>query len=371
MKKTLGFIGVGLVLLLSAFSAGGQGKSVELKIGVKDLKERNLSDIAEKVEYIQLETTEQSLIGKMKNVLINNHSIYIIRPEREVLQFSKNGKFLRKIGSIGKGPHEYIYASCATDGENLYLLSPEARILKYDRNGKFVEEVNLRKKWKLGENRGLSSFSVMNFTCWKNHFLFMGAQLFVPDSDGGFNNYTKLLVTDMNYHVQDSFLLRDYHIPAMAIHIAGSTEFFCNHGNELSIFPFSISKATAQDDTLFLYQERKIIPGAVCHFENAERDEEGVPAIVLRNMAEVGPYCFIWYRHGTKGNNLYAYNRKSGNTFHTNALKDDFHHTGDVILNNTQDGQLYFKKEGYELEGIFDGVNEDSNPFIFIVTLKQ
>jgi hypothetical protein len=70
-----------------------------------------LSEIAENVEYIPLETTDSTLIGDLVRKIVNtDNRIYLLNSglESEILCFNTNGKFYFKINRSGRGPEEYL-----------------------------------------------------------------------------------------------------------------------------------------------------------------------------------------------------------------------------------------------------------------------
>lgn len=83
-------------------------------LDLKDLtdkrKEVFLSQLATKITYVPLETTTKFLIGE-KNVHVKPCGEYIFVSEhgKPVGIFDRTGKFMRKIGTIGKGPGEYNF----------------------------------------------------------------------------------------------------------------------------------------------------------------------------------------------------------------------------------------------------------------------
>lgn len=92
-----------------------------------------LSDFAENIEYIPLQTTESSLIGPftLKTLNIDNR-IYILNSglEGEILCFDIDGKFLFKINNKGRGPEEYDFVTdfdVSYDNKNLTILSSSTR----------------------------------------------------------------------------------------------------------------------------------------------------------------------------------------------------------------------------------------------------
>jgi hypothetical protein len=92
-------------------------------------KVTKLSDIAEDIEYIPLQTTANSLIGPfILKIIMRDNRIYIRNSglDREILCFDINGKFLLKINNIGRGPEEYSSANdfdVSSDNKILVILS--------------------------------------------------------------------------------------------------------------------------------------------------------------------------------------------------------------------------------------------------------
>ncbi|MBN1790741.1 MAG: 6-bladed beta-propeller [Bacteroidales bacterium] len=76
----------------------------------------NLSEIAEKVEYIPLETSDSSLLRDIYNLGVTNE-YYFIKNDWDILKYDKNGKFVNTLSRSGKGPEEAMARSFAIDGE--------------------------------------------------------------------------------------------------------------------------------------------------------------------------------------------------------------------------------------------------------------
>lgn len=188
----------------------------------------------------------------------------------------------------------------------------------------------------------------------------------MPSPDGGLDNTTQLLVADKSFMPKDSFLLRNYNIPSMAVSFPGSPSFFSAYDGNLCIFPPSITPKTYVNDTLFIYHQDKLDRLAVFHFEGVENNERGVPELWLRTLNASPRFLFADY------GNMFCYDRKTGESY--NALKgftDDFYHTENVMLRPCMNGLYYFTKNGYELTDKIEGVDENSNPVLFWVKLKE
>ncbi len=98
------------------------------------------------LRFIQLETTEESMIGEISDIYISSDNIYILDKNnlKTVLSFSKDGEFLTKYGSIGRGPGEFSYVkSFIVDEESqqIELLVPPNHIMIYNIQGELIDEI--------------------------------------------------------------------------------------------------------------------------------------------------------------------------------------------------------------------------------------
>ncbi len=69
----------------------------------------NISEIADTVEYIPLETMDESLVGKLKNnnIFFERGLFYLILESGEIALFNYNGLYIRRFDKLGRGPGEY------------------------------------------------------------------------------------------------------------------------------------------------------------------------------------------------------------------------------------------------------------------------
>lgn len=82
------------------------------------------SDVYSKIEYIPLETTDETLIAEITNleVLENGDLLVFDLTKGAVILFDKTGKYIRHIGHKGKGHNEYMFP----------------KLMKYDKYSKQV-----------------------------------------------------------------------------------------------------------------------------------------------------------------------------------------------------------------------------------------
>ena len=70
----------------------------------RDIK---LSDIADEVQYIPLETNSECILSKGYTIVPTKDYFFIADGEKPLFVFDREGKFVRKIGKVGKGPGEF------------------------------------------------------------------------------------------------------------------------------------------------------------------------------------------------------------------------------------------------------------------------
>jgi hypothetical protein len=73
-----------------------------------------LSEVAENIEFVQLETTDECVIGKSYRLFFSDRYIIVSDWQQNNLLFlfDRTGKYIRKTGDRGQGPGEYLSVSC-------------------------------------------------------------------------------------------------------------------------------------------------------------------------------------------------------------------------------------------------------------------
>ena len=101
-----------------------------------------LSEVGTDIIYLPLETRNDNLLRKIRKIEITESFIFV-SDKRNLLQFTKNGEFIRQIGKIGKGPGEYISILNFSVNEkaNTIILLGEYRFMKYNLQGNFIRRI--------------------------------------------------------------------------------------------------------------------------------------------------------------------------------------------------------------------------------------
>ena len=111
--------------------------------------DNKLSTIAEKIEFVHLSFVPPAPPideTKILDVAISEKYIFLLGVY-DILQYDRNGKFIRKIGRRGQGPQEYIrLTSFQLDEQNDLIFATDIagqKIQVFDFNGKYVKKIPL------------------------------------------------------------------------------------------------------------------------------------------------------------------------------------------------------------------------------------
>ena len=100
--------------------------------------------LANDVFFIKLETTGNSLIGEISQILFTSDKIIVVDREiaKTICVFDKSGKFLNNIGRLGEGPEEYIdirHIALSNDSSMIVINNNTDQLKYYTLSGKFVK----------------------------------------------------------------------------------------------------------------------------------------------------------------------------------------------------------------------------------------
>jgi hypothetical protein len=111
---------------------------VNLERDINNISSIPLSYLGSKLEYIPLETDSASLMRRISDISVSDSFLFVSDYYR-LLLFNRDGKFIRQIGSSGRGPGEYSRIrgfDIDVDNEEVYILVGR-KVLVYNFNGLF------------------------------------------------------------------------------------------------------------------------------------------------------------------------------------------------------------------------------------------
>lgn len=105
-----------------------------------------ISEIAQEVEYIPLQTADSVLVGGIERLIVWDDKFYIWDQLTEaVFCFNSKGKFIHKIQKRGEGPDEYPRITDFTMdmvNGNIYIYSDRSKsVYAYTEQGEFIEKI--------------------------------------------------------------------------------------------------------------------------------------------------------------------------------------------------------------------------------------
>lgn len=108
-----------------------------------------LSEIAEDVTVIPLETADTLMVGDLYGALnfvaYENGQLYILDKNRTIWIFDKKGKFVNKFNRKGRGPEEFPEASgfeVEPETGNIVVFAPGGRFYEFSKEGSFLKTVD-------------------------------------------------------------------------------------------------------------------------------------------------------------------------------------------------------------------------------------
>jgi len=143
IKILLGFL-LSTSLIIGQDLPGNQKLQViDISSGYNTNKTLKLSDIAQSVEYIPLETKPDALISKVSQVALSNDHLFVLDEKvNKLFVFGRNGRYITTVGRFGKGPGEFqrlYHFEVNPDLNIIYLFDLGShKILKYDYDGSYL-----------------------------------------------------------------------------------------------------------------------------------------------------------------------------------------------------------------------------------------
>jgi hypothetical protein len=172
------------ILVILTYSCTPQNVSLyEFDPRSLDENKITLTEIADDIYYIPLDNSYP--LGVIyDNIEFINKTIYISAKDIGVLVYNKNGQALKKIGSIGRGPGEYVYNYLFTVDENaeiVYLWDSGNIIKVYSKNGQFLRSFSLNE---FGDIDVIKSYDSKLYVFFQIQFENSKYKWIVVDSNG-------------------------------------------------------------------------------------------------------------------------------------------------------------------------------------------
>jgi len=389
-----------------------------------------LSEVAEKLEIVPLEMTDESVLSDITEMQVTDHNIWIDHGrEFYIYRFSRSGKFLNRIGSIGQGPGEYVnYLTFLVDEDKkeVYIFSTNNGVLVYDFEGGFKKQISdfqtmvgmfssIYKQYILNDHK---FFAIQNFGLYRS-----------VDKD----SLWSFVSLDDNFQKKRLF--------KNPVHVGKEEQIIANRANMDRMVNYWMEYLTSVDTYNGQLTLKYPDTDTIYYYDDATNDL--LPQYVICTREEKGDYevTHLWFKErkafdyfsiksyyptkafiylvGSKGEEVYTYcyNKKDGSvrlqkrqsaiterdvpwfSFPLRQMKRDFVLDndlggGDFTVDSRSSGKYWIdilepggdenwididqiksstvidESKKKELIRVLESVTEDSNPILMIATLK-
>ncbi|MFK2616618.1 6-bladed beta-propeller [Bacteroides fragilis] len=389
-----------------------------------------LSEAAEKLEIVPLEMTDESVLSDITEMQVTDHNIWIDHGrEFYIYRFSRTGKFLNRIGSIGQGPGEYVnYLTFLVDGDKkeVYIFSTNNGVLVYDFEGGFKKQISdfqtmvgmfssIYKQYILNDHK---FFAIQNFGLYRS---------VDKDSLWSFvsldDNFQKKRLFKNPVHVG-----KEEQIIANRANMDRMVNYWMEYLTSVDIYNGQLTLKYPDTDTIYCYDDatNQLLPQYAIFTDEEKGDYEAThlwfkdrKAFDYFSIFSYYPTKDFVYLIGSKGEEVYTYcyNKKDGSvrlqkrqstiterdvpwfSFPLRQMKRDFVLDndlggGDFTVDSRSSGKYWIdilepggdenwididqiksstvidESKKKELIRVLESTTEDSNPILMIATLK-
>jgi len=343
--------------------------NIDIKGNINNVKKVSLSILGNQISYIPLETSPDCMIQMIQKVIFSESNIFISEYNR-LLQFDRNGKFIRQIGNSGRGPEEYSYVTdfCIDEMRNeVYIISFNApKLWIFDFNGVFKKTINL-------------SFRPAQIIIKDNNYL-----MFHLSNDPGKNDPSWIISnrSGVRFYSIKNTLKRisnpGFIVPATPLYYFNNSVHFMEFGVD-TLYYFNNDKK--EQYAVFSLGDLKMDPDPLISRSMVKNREFLTDKIWISQINETNDFLFINFPKGITSGTMHSiFHKKTGTiTFpENNTFKDDLGSSvGFWPKQVIDDSILVDYVDAYDLlKGIIPAelrmkLTETSNPVIMMVSTKK
>lgn len=389
-----------------------------------------LSEVAEKLEIVPLEMTDESVLSDITEIQVTDHNIWIDHGrEFYIYRFSRTGKFLNKIGSIGQGPGEYTnYSTFLVDEDKkeVYIIANTNGVLAYDFEGNFKRKI-------VDIQMILQLFSSPYDQYILNNQKFFATQnfgLYRPIDKDSLWSFVSLGddFQKKKFFKNPAHVGREEQIIANRANMDRMVNYWMEYLTSMDTYNAQLTLKYPDTDTIYCYDDatNQLLPQYAIFTDEEEGDYEAThlwfkerKAFDYFSIKSYYPTKDFIYLVGSKGEEVYTYcyNKKDGSvrlqkrqsaiterdvpwfSFPLRQMKRDFVLDndlggGDFTVDSRSSGKYWIdilepggdenwididqiksstvidESKKKELIQVLESVTEDSNPILMIATLK-
>ena len=290
---------------------------INLSENVKEVSALNLSDAAERVEIVKLETTNKSILSNLRHIQVTNSDIWITHyKDQYVYRFSRDGKFKNRVGKIGQGPEEYTRLSSFWIDEatkEVYVLSMVYGVKVYDYEGHYIRTLTNKTMDDMFTAENSTNNPIINY---KGSFLLCQNLAVRGDSK---ESLWSLALVDANFNKQRLFINPAYigrEEQIIANGAGGSMLQWREMPVSTDCYNDELTFKFADTDTIYCFDsiKKELIPQFIIH-TNEEKGDYGLTHESLRKRNAFSYFTLTGYYpskdyiylRGYKGETIFIY----------------------------------------------------------------
>lgn len=345
---------LGLIILILACRENPKFELETIKVPNRADQPLSLSEMADMVQQIQLETSPGNYLGYLKDVKIYKKRLYIIELYK-ISIFDLEGNFIQHLGKQGEGPGEYksITSVAIDEVSGLIYVSAYNKLLIYGPDFKLIEERKL-------------GYPI-------NYLKILEGSLWVVSEEIGLElgdeiaNHTNIYKLNQDLGISDTISFKTVILDQIRVGGYGIRYWLSDIEEGLFMFMPVLTPENTIRDTLYQIVDKIVKPAVKFDFERSQSfDKWGVQTLALLNIFNSSSYYVLEYDQDYN-RFMFLYDKKNKTGFNlSEGLIDG---EGDPVflrpLDLNQDLFYYFKKTEFE-----DKTIEELNPLIGIVKLK-
>lgn len=352
MKRACTFL---LLLILVTYIKEGY-KQLTAEAPVTCALAGNLSDVAEEVIAIPLETNNRCLLQHARMVKRDGNHIFLIN-KRQLYHFDRSGKFINQITyCMTEHENNILVSDYVIDPirKQLIVMDDEQNAHYYTYDGQFLGKLNTRNN---------HSWTAINRLSYYDHHLWVTAEQIVKRPEQGNRQCLEqwLYKLDTTFNEVEARKLTPTELGRFTLGRALSPEIAVANENVYVQSP-SLQPDLLLQDTLYLISQNQL-------------DITGTYSSILPVRLGGRFLVSTYYNPGSTDNNyIFCFDQKKNKAYNIKGgLEDNFYGTGKVMDLQAMDvySQSYcYSKTGKEARIAFPDRKETDNPVLFIVTLK-
>jgi len=322
-----------------------------------------LSKISDSVEIVELELTDNSMIGDWNRhnrvLVLKKYIVFLDGHVQQVLLFDRKGAFLKSIGKHGQGPGEFTTISdVAVDENKEYIyISTNNKIMCYNFHNELLNEIHFESKneYLLFSNGELISIATsIRENCETRNYI----------------NSTYLFYHSENMHKSDSIVVNEKTIDKYLNIIPLDKNFISTLRDKQYIYYTDITPGKTSSDTLHCIKNKIISPYLKLKFNGGVPISEDDPyKRLIYYIYKSSRFIFCKYDpRGEKGLCYFCYDTYNNNSYNGNkGYFDDIYSKKNIriyFMGNDSDRYYYLLSKN-------DSVSDESNPVLYIGNFKR